>query len=495
MRQYILAIDQGTTGSTALILNGELEIVGTSSNDFPQHFPQPAWVEHDLNEVWQSVCLAAAGAIKEAGIDPGEIAGIGLTNQRETTCAWDLNGLPLARAIVWQDRRTASECVKLKGKRLEKFISHRTGLLIDPYFSATKMAWMKKYVPTVRDGLKTGTIRFGTIDSFLLYRLTGGRHATDVTNASRTMMMNLASCNWDDDLLDLFGIPRAVLPEILPTAVEYGRTRGFLNVPDGTPITGIAGDQHAALFGQACFGKGDAKCTYGTGAFALLNTGTEPIFSKNRMLTTVAWKLGSKTTYCLEGSAFIAGAAVQWVRDGLGIIESSPAIEPLAASVPDSDGVTFVPALSGMGAPHWLAEARGLITGITRRTSRAHIARATLEGVAFQVAELIAAMGKDFGKRISSLKVDGGAASNDLLMQFQSDILATKIVRSSIQETTAFGAGLQAGLGCGLWKDLDEISARWKNRGEFHPKISTARRRVELKRWNRAVCAVRLLSQ
>ncbi len=495
MDRFVLAIDQGTTGSTALIVNSQLEIVGSASVDFPQHFPRPAWVEHDLNEIWASVCQVVTEVLKGSRVSPDQVAAIGITNQRETTCVWDRNGLPAARAIVWQDRRTAGHCESLKKRGLEKMITRRTGLLLDPYFSATKMAWLAKHVPGLAAGLKGGTHRFGTIDSFLVYRLSGGRYVTDVTNASRTMLMDLKSCQWDDGLLKTFGIKKEWLPEILPSCVEYGRTRGFLNIPDGTPITGVAGDQQAALFGQACFKKGEGKCTYGTGAFALVNTGNTPVFSRHRMLTTVAWKLGPKATYCIEGSSFIAGAAVQWIRDGLGIIDSAPAIEALARSVPDSDGVVFVPALSGMGAPHWLSEARGLITGVTRRTTRAHIARATLNGIALQVGELIEAMSKDLGRKLASLKVDGGASANELLMQFQSDVLGTKIVCSSIQETTAFGAALMAGLGCGLWKDLDEISSRWKARAEYTPKLAAKERRGELDRWRKAVQAVRLLAK
>lgn len=494
MQRFILAIDQGTTGSGALIINSNLEIVSSASNDFTQHFPKPAWVEHDLNEIWSSVCQAASDAIRAANISSDSIMGIGITNQRETTCAWDFHGLPLSRAIVWQDRRTAVECDRIKVKGLEKLVTRKTGLLMDPYFSATKMKWLLGNVGGLRGKISRHKAKLGTIDSFLLYRMTQGVHATDVTNASRTLLMNLKTCQWDDELLSLFSIPEKALPKILPSCVEYGKTKGFLSIPDGTPITGIAGDQQAALFGQACFKTGDAKCTYGTGAFALVNTGTRPVFSRHRMLTTVAWKIGNKTTYGLEGSAFIAGAAVQWLRDGLGIIESSEAIEALAASVLDSDGVVFVPALSGIGAPHWLTGARGLITGVTRGTTRAHLARATLDGIAYQVNELIEAMGKDLGRRVGALKVDGGASANTLLMQFQADLLQTRIIRSQVQETTGFGAGLMAGIGCGLWQGVDEVSEKWRAAREFTPKMDSKTRREHIDRWNRAIKAVRTLA-
>lgn len=495
MHRYILSIDQGTTGSTALIVDRNMEIIGSSSNDFAQHFPKPSWVEHDLNEIWASVCQSVAQAICCAKIEPKEIAAIGLTNQRETTCAWDPNGVAVARAIVWQDRRTAAICEGLKRRGLERQITKKTGLLLDPYFSATKMRWLMLNDSQLRTGVARGQVMLGTIDSFLLYRLTQGRHITDVTNASRTMLMNLKTCSWDGELLELFKIPQTALPEILPSCVEYGKTKGFLNIPDGTPITGVAGDQQAALFGQACFTQGSAKCTYGTGAFALINTGERPVFSRRRLLTTVAWKIGAKTTYGLEGSAFIAGAAVQWVRDGLGLIGDSAGIEALALSVPDADGVLFVPALSGMGAPHWLTEARGLITGISRRTTRAHVARATLNGIALQVAELMVAMQQDVDRPIRSVKVDGGASANNLLMQFQADILGIRVVRSRVQETTGFGAALMAGLGCGLWKSLDEINRGWRANAEFKPAIKPAVRRRELEKWNRAIEAVRLLAK
>ncbi len=496
MSKYILAIDQGTTGTTSLLFDATLQIRGKASIEFPQHFPKPGHVEHDLNEIWNSVGVAVRQAVAQSGIRPSEIAAIGITNQRETTCLWhrDPNGTPVSRAIVWQDRRTAPECVKLRQKKLSPWINKKTGLLLDPYFSGTKLAWMLKNIPGAGQMAADGKIAFGTIDSYLLYRMSG-QHRTDVTNASRTLLMDLKTCEWDDDLLKLFKVPRTILPEILPSATEYGKTRRFLDFPDGIPITGIAGDQHAALFGQACFWKGSAKCTYGTGAFAVLNTGNKPVFSKNQMVTTVAWKLGNKVTYALEGSSFIAGASVQWLRDGLNLVSASSQIEALASSVADSGGVVFVPALSGLGAPHWISTATGMITGITRGTTKAHIARATLEGIAFQVAELLAAMAKDTGSKPNPLKVDGGASANDLLMQFQTDLLGTEVIRSEIMETTALGAGLQAGLAVGMFSDLDDIAKRWRAARSFHSRMKPGDRKAKMAAWAKAVQAVRLLSE
>ncbi len=496
MSKYILAIDQGTTGTTALLFDAALQIRGKATLEFPQHFPEPGWVEHDLNEIWNSVGVSVRQAMAQSGAKPSEIAAIGITNQRETTCLWhrDPQGTPFCRAIVWQDRRTAAECEALKKKKLGPWVNKKTGLLLDPYFSATKLAWLLKNTSGAMALAKEGRVLFGTIDSFLLYKMSG-QHRTDVTNASRTLLMNLATCQWDEELLKLFKIPRAMLPEIFPSATEYGKTKRFLDFPDGIPIAGIAGDQQAALFGQACFSKGAAKCTYGTGAFAMLNTGHKPVYSKNQMVTTVAWKLGAKTTYALEGSAFIAGASVQWLRDGLGLFQSSSQVEALAASVPDAGGVLFVPALSGMGAPHWLPTATGMITGITRGTNKGHIARATLEGIAFQVAELLSAMAKDYGTKPSPLKVDGGASANDLLMQFQADLLGAEVIRSEIMETTALGAGLQAGLAVGFWSGLDDIARRWRSARSFQSQLKAADRKSKMERWSHAVEAVKMLAQ
>lgn len=496
MSRYILAIDQGTTGTTALLFDAELAIRGKRTVEFPQHFPQPSWVEHDLEEIWTSVGTAVKGAMQDAKARGTDIAAIGITNQRETTCLWErgAEAKPVGRAIVWQDRRTADECAKLKKRGLEKSINRKTGLVLDPYFSATKLAWMLKNVPSAKERAKRGELAFGTIESYLLYRMSG-EHRTEVSNASRTLLMDIKKCRWDEDLLKLFGVPKEVLPEIFPSAVEYGRTRNFFDLPDGIPITGLAGDQQAALFGQACFSAAAAKCTYGTGAFILANTGNKPVFSKHKLLTTVGWQIGDEVTYCLEGSAFIAGAAVQWLRDGLGIISKSADVETLASQVPDSDGVTFVPALSGIGAPHWLPGATGLFTGITRRTTKAHIARATLDGIAFQVRELLDAMTRDFGKKLKEVRVDGGASLNNVLMQFQADLLGVDVVRSNISETTALGSGLQAGLAIGFWKSQSEVAKKWRAGGTFHPQLKMPERKKMIERWDRAVEAVTLLSK
>jgi len=494
MQKYVLALDQGTTGSTALIFDADLNIVARANVEFPQHFPKPSWVEHDLEDVWASVCKSVKDAFAASGVNPASIAAIGITNQRETTCVWDkATGKPVSRAIVWQDRRTAEHCNKLKKAGLEKAVQKKTGLLLDPYFSATKLAWILKE-NKLEAQAKQGKLAFGTIETFLLNRLSGG-HFTDVTNASRTLLMDIKKCAWDDDMLKLFKIPRALLPEIVPTSGDIGKTKGFLNIPDGTPITGLIGDQQAALFGSACFERGSAKCTYGTGAFVLVNTGKDPVISKHRLLTTVVWQVGKETTYGLEGSAFIAGAAVQWLRDGMKMISKSSEVETLASSVPDSDGVLLVPAFSGMGAPHWLAGATGLVTGITRRTSSAHLARAALEGVAYQIGELVTAMGKDYGRPIKPIKADGGAAANDLLMQFQADLLGVEVVRSKILETTALGAGLQAGLAIGFWKNMAEIKAKVTAASVFTPKMKASVRKACLARWDRAMQAVRLLAE
>jgi len=495
MPAFILAIDQGTTGSTALILDEELNIQGKATQDFPQHYPQPGWVEHDLNEVWGSVVSAVRSVLEKTGVSPSKIAAIGITNQRETTAFWEKEreGAPLGRAIVWQDRRTASFCQALKKRGLEKGIQKKTGLLLDPYFSATKIHWRLQNDPDLRKRALKGEVCFGTLDSYLLYRLTR-EHGTDVSNASRTLLMNLKSRTWDEELLRLFKVPREILPEIKGSAILYGKTKGVSFLPDGIPVTGIAGDQQAALFGQACFKKGNAKCTYGTGAFALVNTGNTPVFSKNRMLTTLAWEMGGKPTYALEGSAFIAGAAVQWLRDGLSFFEASSEIEELACSVESSEGVLFVPALSGMGAPHWIPGATGLLTGITRGSTRAHLARATLEGIALQVTELLTAMKSDLGQALTPLKVDGGASANNLLMQIQADFLKTPLVRSQVIETTALGAALQAGLGVGLWKSLDEINKKWKEEKRFESRLSEKERKLKLVQWEKAVRAIKALS-
>jgi glycerol kinase len=494
MPAFILAIDQGTTGTTALLVDHELAIKGKETVDFPQHYPKPSWVEHDLDEIWSSVLHAIDRLFKKTGVSPKDVSAIGITNQRETTALWlrDEQGTPVGKAIVWQDRRTADFCATLKSKGLEKKIQKKTGLLLDPYFSATKIHWRFKNDSGLNALARSGKLCFGTIDSYLLYRMSG-EHKTDVSNASRTLLMDLKTCEWDEDLLKLFKVPQNILPEICPSAVLYGKTKNFGSLPDGIPITGIAGDQQAALFGQACFEKGSAKCTYGTGAFALVNTGTTPVFSKHGMLTTVSWKLKDKVTYGLEGSAFIAGAAVQWLKEGLGLLSASQEVEELALSVSDSAGVLFVPALSGMGAPHWIPGATGLLTGLTRGTSPAHIARATLEGVAFQVNELLAAMKLDSQRKLSPLKVDGGASENSFLMQFQADLSQIPVIRSQVIETTALGAALQAGLGIGFWSDLEEITKKWKTDRTFKPQMSAKERKNKIQKWDKAIKALKVL--
>ncbi len=485
---YLLAIDEGTTGTTALLMNDRLERIAEASIDFPQHFPQPGWVEHDLEEIWAAV----AETLKKvtAGIDPKKIAGIGITNQRETLGFWNRKTLkPLGRAIVWQDRRTSAICEKMKAAGLEKKFQTATGLLLDPYFSGTKAAWALENWSDVAAAAKSGTLAFGTMDSFLLTKLTGGHaHATEPSNASRTLAFHLKNHEWDAELCRDLGIPREAWGQVLPTMGKFGVTHGVPGLPDGIPISGMIGDQQSALLGQACIREGMAKCTYGTGAFLLMNTGSKPVPSQHRLVTTIAWKLpDGSVTYALEGSAFIAGAAVQWVRDGLGLIKDSAEIESLAASVPHSDGVVFVPALTGLGAPHWNAQATGLFTGLTRGSTRGHLARAVLEGIAFQNVDILQAMQKDLGKPLASLNVDGGAAANNLLMQFQADVLGVPLRRPQYLETTSLGAIFAAGMGVGIWKGLEEIEKTWKKDRDFKPDMKDGERSAALGRWNRAV--------
>jgi glycerol kinase len=486
---YLLAIDQGTTGSTALLIDNELIIRGKVTVDFPQHYPQPGWVEHDPEEIWFSVLQAIRRLLQETAVSPSEIAGIGITNQRETTLLWErATGRPVGNAIVWQCRRSAEICAELKQKGVEPFFREKTGLVLDPYFSGTKQTWRLRQDKGLRRRAEAGKLAFGTVDSFLAWRLTGGdRHVTDVSNASRTLLMDLRSLAWDDELLALLEVPRPLLPEIRPSSQVYGHTRGLEILPDGIPVAGMAGDQQAALFGQACFNAGEAKCTYGTGAFLLENTGSDIVRSQSGLLTTVAWQIDQEVSYALEGSAFIAGAAVQWLRDGLGLFQSSMDIEALAASAPDSGGVVFVPALTGLGAPHWRSEARGAIFGITRGTTAAHLARATLEGIALQIGDLVAAMTADRGKPPALLKVDGGAAQNDLLMQLQADLIGIPVVRPQTVETTALGAAMLAGLAVGVWRDLDEVRASWREERRFLQQRPQAWRKELLERWQRAV--------
>ncbi|MFM2151758.1 MAG: Glycerol kinase [Pseudomonadota bacterium] len=489
MASFILSIDQGTTGSTAMVLDKRLRVLAKVNREFPQHFTGPGQVEHDLEDIWKSVQFVAKKALAASGVKGRDIAAIGLTNQRETTALFEReSGHPLARAIVWQDRRTAPMCDALKAAGHEPMVQSKTGLVLDPYFSGTKMRWLLDNVPGARARAERGDAVFGTIDTFLVHRLTGGAaHVTDVTNASRTLLMDLGSLAWDPALIELLGVPAAALPRIVPSSGVVGVTKGLRWLPDGVPVAGIAGDQQAALAGQACFEPGEAKCTYGTGAFLLMNTGRTPVASRHGLLTTVAWQMDGETAYALEGSAFIAGAAVQWLRDGLGIIKKAADVEALAATVKDSGGVTFVPALAGLGAPHWRPEARGLFTGLERGTTKGHLARAVLEGVAFQVGDLLDAMRRDSGRDVPVFKVDGGAAQNDLLMQFQADVLATPLERPKMLETTALGAAFLAGLGVGVWKSRDDVRKAWKKDARFTPRMSEGARTAHLERWREAV--------
>jgi len=486
--RYVLAVDQGTTSSRACVLDSKLKVRGVGQKEFAQHFPKPGWVEHDLKEIWQTTEWCIAKALRAAGIKGTQVAAIGITNQRETTGLWTRDGKPLHRAIVWQDRRTADFCAELKAKGEEARVRAATGLVLDPYFSGTKLRWLLDHVKDARARAEQGELCFGTIDTWLVFKMTGGQqHVTDASNASRTLLMNLATGAWDESLLSLFQVPRAVLPRIGASAELYGVTRGMSSLPDGVPVSGMAGDQQAALFGQACFSPGEAKCTYGTGAFLLMNVGEQPVASKSGLLTTVAWKLGGTTTYALEGSSFIAGAAVQWLRDGLKVIKKSADVEALAAQVKETGDVVFVPALAGLGAPHWRPDARGLFAGMDRSTTVAHLARAVLEGVALQISDLAEAMKLDSGKDIPAFKVDGGAARNDLLMQFQADILGTNVVRPRNVETTALGAAFLGGLGVGVWSSPEEIRASWKAEKVFKPRMSPEVRAKHLGKWRDAV--------
>jgi glycerol kinase len=492
--RHVISIDQGTTGSTVLVLDEQLQIRGRGYKEFRQIYPMPGWVEHDPDDIWASVTAALAQALagtNGGAIDPGSIAAIGITNQRETSLVWDRKtGKPVHHAIVWQDRRTADRCAELKASGKEARVRELTGLTLDPYFSGTKISWLLHNVAGLATAARGGELAFGTIDSYLLWRLTGGAvHATDVTNASRTLLFDLHALGWSDELCETIGVPRALLPQVVPSSGVCGHTKGVPGLPDGVAIAGLAGDQQSALFGQACFAPGDAKCTYGTGAFILMNTGDKPVASRSGLLTTVAWQLGGskELRYALEGSAFIAGAAVQWLRDGLGFFTSAAEVEALARSVPDSAGVIVVPAFAGLGAPHWRPEGRGAITGLTRGTTRAHIARATLEGIALQNVDILRAMERDSGRSLGTLKVDGGAAANDLLMQFQSDVLGVEIVRPELVESTALGAAFLAGLGTGVWKDTDQLRRTWREQRRFKPTADRASVANHLARWDAAV--------
>lgn len=473
MEQYILALDEGTSSCRAIVFNKKGEPCATAQREFPQIFPKPGWVEHDPNEIWSSQASVIAEVITTLDINGKNIAGIGITNQRETTVVWDAEtGEPLYNAIVWQDRRTAELCDKLKAEGKSDLIHKKTGLLIDAYFSGTKIKWILDNVEGARQRAEQGKLRFGTIDTWLVWKLTRGEvHCTDVSNASRTMLFNINTLDWDDELLDMLDIPRSMMPRVCSSSEVYGHTKTTIFAHE-VPIAGIAGDQQAALFGQQCTEPGMMKNTYGTGCFLLMNCGNKPIFSKNNLLTTIGWQLDGKVTYALEGSIFVGGSVVQWLRDGLRLIHVSSEIEALAASVADTSGVYFVPALTGLGAPWWDQNARGTITGLSRGTTAAHIARAALEGIAFQTYDIAEAMEKDAGLKLRELKVDGGASRNNLLMQFQSDILRSRVVRPTVTETTARGAAYLAGLAVGYWKSLDDISGQWEADRCFEPQQS-----------------------
>lgn len=489
MPRFICAIDQGTTGTTVIILDDELKVRARVTEEFEQIFPKPSWVEHNPEAIWASVTSTIARAQKEAQISPQEIVAVGITNQRETTVVWDRKtGQPVHNAIVWQDRRTRGRIQQLVDDGNDPLIRDKTGLILDPYFSATKIEWILDNVEGLRRRAQQGELAFGTIDSYLVWKLTGGSvHVTDVSNASRTLLMDLNDVSWDDELLELFRVPREVLPQIVGNSQVYGEVRGIEGLADGTPICGMAGDQQAALFGQVCFAPGEAKCTYGTGAFLLMNTGSKPVKSQHRLLSTAAWKLDGQMTYALEGSAFIAGAMVQWLRDGLGVISSASEIEALAKTVESSDGVVVVPGLSGLGAPHWNPGARGVIWGLTRGTTRAHIARAALEGIALQNVDILKAMEQDSGEPLKVLRVDGGASANNLMMQMQADFINRSIVRPEMTETTALGSALMAGLAAGIFEDLDEIRSTWREERRFEPAMSEEDRRVHLKLWSQGL--------
>lgn len=469
-KKFILALDQGTTSSRAIVFDHNGQIKSVAQKEFTQYFPQPGWVEHNPNEIWSSQASVIAEAISAIDINGLDIAGIGITNQRETTIVWDIDTEePIYNAIVWQDRRTAEYCDKLKAQGLTDKIHEKTGLIVDAYFSGTKIKWILDNVPGARKRAEMGKLRFGNVDAWLVWRLTRGEvHVTDVTNASRTMLFNIHDLKWDEDLLKLLDIPLSMMPEVKSSSEIYGHTKTTIFAHE-VPISGIAGDQQAALFGQMCIEPGAIKNTYGTGCFVMLNTGRKPVMSKNNLLTTIAWEIGDRVDYALEGSIYVGGSVVQWLRDGLGFITSSSEIEDLTSTVPDSGGVYFVPALTGLAAPYWDQYARGTIVGITRGTTRAHIARAALDGIAFQTYDIAQAMAKDMEAPLTELKVDGGASRNNLLMQYQSNLLGIKVVRPKITETTALGAAYLAGLAVGFWKDIDEIKNQWQVERSFEP--------------------------
>ncbi|HQX52428.1 MAG TPA: glycerol kinase GlpK [Planctomycetaceae bacterium] len=484
--KYILALDQGTTSSRSILFDHDGKIAATAQQEFTQHFPKTGWVEHDPEEIWRTQLATAKAALRKAKATARDVAAIGITNQRETVVVWDRKtGEPISNAIVWQDRRTADACDKLRRDGADRLIRRKTGLIVDAYFSATKLQWILNNVKGAKAKASRGELAFGTVDSWLLWKLTDGKvHATDPSNASRTMLCNLETANWDNELLNLFDVPHEMLPEVRSSSEVFGTTRHF---GGEIPVAGIAGDQQAALFGQMCHKPGMVKNTYGTGCFMLMHTGEKPMVSQNNLLTSIAWKINGRTEYALEGSVFIAGAAVQWLRDGLGIIRKSPDVESLAATVPDNGGVVVVPAFAGLGAPHWDAWARGLIIGLTRGTTAAHIARATLESIAFQVADVLQAMQKDSGLKLRELRVDGGASANNMLMQYQADLMGIPVVRPAVLESTALGAASLAGLAVGFWKNVRELDSHWSADTRFKPTMKAAARNHLMLRWQKAL--------
>ena len=488
MEKYLLALDQGTTSSRAIIFDKEGHIKAKAQKEFTQLFPQPGWVEHNPKVIWQSQSAVIVEAMTKMGITEESIAGIGITNQRETTIVWDAEtGEPVYNAIVWQDRRTSAYCDELKRKGLVDRVHEKTGLFIDAYFSGTKIKWILENVPGARRKAEAGLLRFGNVDAWLIWKLTNGTvHATDVSNASRTMLFNINTLQWDEDLLKLLDIPVSLLPEVKSSSEIYGSAQ-LESWKSTVPIAGVAGDQQAALFGQMCIKPGSVKNTYGTGCFIMLNTGKQVVMSQNNLLTTVAWKIGNEVNYALEGSVYVGGSVVQWLRDGLGIIRKSSEIEELARSVPDSGGVFFVPALTGLAAPYWDQYARGTIVGLTRGTTAAHIARAALEGIAFQVYDIVQAMARDLGAPLEELKVDGGASANELMLQFQSDLLAVKVIRPLVTETTAQGAAFLAGLAVGYWKSIEQVKGLWKEESVFSPSKDDTKISQAIEGWHDAV--------
>ena len=496
MAEIILAIDQGTTGSTVAAMDSKGRLLGSVNVEFPQIYPKPGWVEHDPEQIWTSVQKALSGLLRRGVAKPKDIVAIGITNQRETAMLWDRDsGRPLNNAVVWQCRRTTDFCETLRVAGHEPVIRRKTGLVLDPYFSASKYRWLLNNTTGVGRRVRQGKVAGGTVDSFLLWRLTGGLvHGTDVSNASRTSLLNIKTRRWDNDLLALFGVDKSILPSVLPSSGILGVTKGVKGLPDGIPITGIAGDQQSALFGQTCFEAGEAKCTFGTGSFILMNTGSKLLRSKAGLLTTIGWQLGEAgpVTYAFEGGAFVCGAAVQWLRDELGIIKKASDVEALARSVTDSGGVEFVPALAGLGAPHWDPNARGLISGLTRGSGRGHIARATLDAMALQNADILRVMESELGKRLKPLRVDGGATANNLLLQLQANYLGRKLIRPKVIETTVAGACFLAGLGVGLWQNKSELAKVWQVDREFKVELSASGRTRRLEAWNRSVARARL---